>query len=172
MKSLSIAVSAAGLLLGASVTSAWATLAKPGAYTLLATVTSASSTACPFKAGTTGLTGYTAFTGFVTTAGVVSPTMGIKGDWVIAISPTSSTDQKYAYTLAKPNPATGQTLHFSGTTMYGNAADQFHANNGTYKLTVNPNTLASTLTVSGPKCVITYTITFTPGIPAKFLNLL
>ena len=169
MKSLCIAVSVAGLLLGASTASAATTFAKKGVYTLVATVKSVSSTTqCPYKAATQNLAGYTAFGGFVTSGSTVA----LKKGWVIAISPTSSAEQKYAYTLAEAKSASGETLNFSGSTTYGNAADQFTANAGTYKLTVNASTLASTLTVTGPNCVITYSITFTRGIPSKFLNLL
>ena len=168
MKSLCIAVSVAGLLLGASTASEATTFAKPGAYTLLATVKTVGYSQCPYTVAAQSLAGYTAFAGFKTSGSTVT----LKKNWVIAISPTSSADQKYAYTLGEAKSASGQTLTFNGTVTYGNAADQFTAKTGTYNLTVNATTLASTLKVKGPNCEITYSITFTRGIPTKFLNLL
>ncbi len=168
MKSLCIAVSVAGLLLGASPASA-TTFAKAGAYTLVAKVTSVGYSQCPYTVAAQNLAGYTAFTGFNISGSKVT----LKKNWVIAISPASSAEQKYAYTLGEPKPvASGQKLTFNGTVTYGNAADQFSAKTGTYNLTVDATTLASTLKVKGPNCDITYSITFTRGIPAKFLNLL
>ena len=169
MKSLCIAVSVAGLLLGASTASEATTFAKPGAYTLVAKVMSVSYSQCPYTTAAQSLAGYTAFTGFNTSGSMVT----LKKNWVIAISPASSAEQKYAYTLGEAKPvASGQKLTFNGTVTYGNAAEQFHANTGTYNLTVDATTLASTLKVKAPNCEITYSITFTRGIPTKFLNLL
>ena len=68
MKSLCIAVSVAGLLLGASTASAAPTFAKPGAYTLTAKVMSESYSQCPYTTAAQNLTGYTVFTGFNTSA--------------------------------------------------------------------------------------------------------
>ncbi len=171
MKSLCMAVSAAGLLFGASTASAAGTPAPQGVYTLVATVKTVSSANCPYKAGTQNLAGYTMFGGFAPSG----PNKVALKNWVIAISP--ATGEKYSYSLAKAQSANGSTLTFGGAATYGNAAEQFTAHTtGTYKLIVNPITLASTLTVTGPTaagpCTITYSITFTRGIPKKFLDLL
>jgi len=170
MKSLCIAVSVAGLLLGASTASAAPTFAKPGAYTLVAKVMSVGYSQCPYTTAAQNLAGYTAFTGLKTSGSMVT----LKKNWVIVISPAPP-EQKYAYTLGEAKPvAIGQKLTFNGTVTYGgsSAADQFHANTGTYTLTIDVTTLASTLKVIGTGCTITYSIAFTRGIPTKFLNLL
>ena len=67
--------------------------------------------------------------------------VSLKKNWVIAISPAAPA-QKYAYTLGEAKPVTsGQKLTFSGTVTYGGVADQFHANTGTYTLSIDVTTL-------------------------------
>jgi len=146
------------------------TLAKPGAYTLSADVVTASSPACPYDvaANTEKLAGYTAFIGFSTSG----PNISFKQSWVIAISPANPELTKYGYTLNKATAVSGTTVTFKGSAVFGGPSTEFSGSQGTYRLVVNPTTLAATLTVTDTKCVITYNLKFDRSIPAKFLNLL
>jgi hypothetical protein len=145
-------------------------LPKPGLYSLTASVVSASSaTECPYGVGpqTTSLPGYSAFVGAQASGTAIT----LNQDWVIAISPQSP-QKKFAYDLQKSTGVLGVSATFRGTAVFGNETTEFSGKTGTYKIVVNPATLAATLTVTDPNCIITYSLSFTRSIPTKFLNLL